>query len=39
MSGTFLATQVTSSVRISTNQNTIVTTTDSGRRQSRQIDG
>ena len=39
MSGTFPATPIPSSVSISTNQNTIVTTTASGRRQSRQIDG
>jgi len=39
MSGTFPASPVPSSVSISTNQNTIVTTTASGRRQSRQIDG
>jgi hypothetical protein len=39
MSGTFPTTPVPSSVSISTNQNTIVTTTASGRRQSRQIDG
>jgi hypothetical protein len=39
MSGTFPTTPIPSSVSISTNQNTIVTTTASGRRQSRQIDG
>ena len=39
MSGTFPASPIPSSVSISTNQNTIVTTTASGRRQSRQIDG
>ena len=38
MSGTFPTTPVPSSVSISTNQNTIVTTTASGRRQARQID-
>jgi hypothetical protein len=39
MSGTFPASPAPRDVAISTNQNTIVTTTASGRRQSRQIDG
>jgi len=39
MSGTFPSTPTTSSVSISSQQNTIVSTTVSGRRQSRQIDG
>jgi hypothetical protein len=39
MSGTFPSTPVPSSVAISSEQNTIVTTTASGRRQARQIDG
>jgi len=39
MSGTFPATPTPSSVTISSNQNTIVSTTVSGRRQARQIDG
>ena len=39
MSGTFPSSPVPRNVAISTNQNTIVTTTASGRRQARQIDG
>jgi hypothetical protein len=39
MSGQFPTSPVPSSVAISSNQNTIVTTTASGRRQARQIDG
>jgi len=39
MSGTFPSTPTTRSVSISSQQNTIVSTTVSGRRQSRQIDG
>jgi hypothetical protein len=39
MSGTFPSTPAPRDVAISSNQNTIVTTTASGRRQSRQIDG
>jgi hypothetical protein len=39
MSGTFPSTPVANSVAISSQQNTIVSTTTSGRRQSRQIDG
>ena len=39
MSGTFPSSPAPSSVTISSNQNTIVTTTASGRRQARQIDG
>jgi hypothetical protein len=39
MSGTFPSSPVAQSVNISSNQNTIVTTTASGRRQARQIDG
>ena len=39
MSGTFPSSPVPRDVAISSNQNTIVTTTASGRRQSRQIDG
>ena len=39
MSGTFPSTPKPSSVSISSNQNTIVSTTVSGRRQARQIDG
>ena len=39
MSGTFPSTPTTSSVSISSQQNTIVSTTVSGRRQARQIDG
>ena len=39
MSGTFPSTPVANSVGISSQQNTIVSTTTSGRRQSRQIDG
>ena len=39
MSGTFPTDPVPSSVSISSNQNTIVSTTVSGRRQARQIDG
>jgi hypothetical protein len=39
MSGTFPSTPAPRDVAISTNQNTIVTTTASGRRQARQIDG
>jgi hypothetical protein len=39
MSGTFPSSPAPRDVAISTNQNTIVTTTASGRRQSRQIDG
>jgi len=39
MSGTFPSSPVPKDVAISTNQNTIVTTTASGRRQARQIDG
>ena len=39
MSGTFPASPAPRDVAISTNQNTIVTTTASGRRQARQIDG
>lgn len=39
MSGTFPSSPAPSSVAISSNQNTIVTTTASGRRQARQIDG
>jgi hypothetical protein len=39
MSGTFPSSPVPRDVAISTNQNTIVTTTASGRRQARQIDG
>jgi hypothetical protein len=39
MSGTFPTNPVPSSVSISSNQNTIVSTTVSGRRQARQIDG
>jgi hypothetical protein len=39
MSGTFPSTPTTSSVSISSQQNTIVSTTASGRRQARQIDG
>ena len=39
MSGTFPASPVASSVSISSQQNTIVSTTTSGRRQARQIDG
>jgi hypothetical protein len=38
MSGTFPSSPAPSSVAISSNQNTIVTTTASGRRQARQID-
>jgi len=38
MSGTFPSSPTPSSVSISSNQNTIVTTTASGRRQARQID-
>jgi len=39
MSGTFPSSPAPSSVSISSNQNTIVSTTSSGRRQARQIDG
>ena len=39
MSGTFPSSPAPKDVAISTNQNTIVTTTASGRRQARQIDG
>jgi hypothetical protein len=39
MSGTFPSTPTTRSVSISSQQNTIVSTTVSGRRQARQIDG
>jgi len=39
MSGTFPSSPAPRDVAISSNQNTIVTTTASGRRQSRQIDG
>jgi len=39
MSGTFPSSPAPSSVSISSNQNTIVSTTVSGRRQARQIDG
>jgi hypothetical protein len=39
MSGTFPSTPVASSIAISSEQNTIVSVTTSGRRQSRQIDG
>jgi hypothetical protein len=39
MSGTFPTTPTPRDVAISSNQNTIVTTTASGRRQARQIDG
>jgi hypothetical protein len=39
MSGTFPASPAPRDVAISSNQNTIVTTTASGRRQARQIDG
>ena len=39
MSGTFPSSPAPSSVTISSNQNTIVSTTSSGRRQARQIDG
>ena len=39
MSGTFPTDPIPSSVSISSNQNTIVSTTVSGRRQARQIDG
>ncbi len=39
MSGTFPSSPIPKDVAISTNQNTIVTTTASGRRQARQIDG
>ena len=39
MSGTFPTSPAPKDVAISTNQNTIVTTTASGRRQARQIDG
>lgn len=39
MSGTFPSSPTTKDVTISSNQNTIVTTTASGRRQARQIDG
>jgi hypothetical protein len=39
MSGTFPSSPVPRDVAISSNQNTIVTTTASGRRQARQIDG
>jgi hypothetical protein len=39
MSGTFPASPVASSASISSQQNTIVSTTTSGRRQARQIDG
>ena len=39
MSGTFPSSPVTQSVSISSQQNTIVSTTVSGRRQARQIDG
>ena len=39
MSGTFPSSPAPRDVAISTNQNTIVTTTASGRRQARQIDG
>ncbi len=39
MSGTFPSSPIPRDVAISTNQNTIVTTTASGRRQARQIDG
>ena len=39
MSGTFPTSPAPRDVAISTNQNTIVTTTASGRRQARQIDG
>ena len=39
MSGTFPSTPAPRDVAISSNQNTIVTTTASGRRQARQIDG
>jgi len=39
MSGTFPSSPAPSGVAISSNQNTIVTTTASGRRQARQIDG
>ena len=39
MSGTFPSSPAPSSVAISSEQNTIVTTTASGRRQARQIDG
>jgi hypothetical protein len=39
MSGTFPSTPATKSVGISSKQNTIVSTTTSGRRQARQIDG
>jgi hypothetical protein len=39
MSGTFPSSPIAESIVISSNQNTIVTTTASGRRQARQIDG
>ena len=39
MSGTFPSTPTTNAVSISSQQNTIVSTTSSGRRQARQIDG
>ena len=39
MSGTFPSSPAPRDVAISSNQNTIVTTTASGRRQARQIDG
>ena len=39
MSGTFPSTPTTKAVSISSQQNTIVSTTVSGRRQARQIDG
>jgi hypothetical protein len=39
MSGTFPSSPIPRDVAISSNQNTIVTTTASGRRQARQIDG
>ena len=39
MSGTFPTSPKASSVAISTKQNTIISTTTSGRRQARQIDG
>ena len=39
MSGIFPATPIATSVSISSEQNTIVSVTTSGRRQSRQIDG
>jgi len=39
MSGTFPSTPTTKTVSITSQQNTIVSTTSSGRRQARQIDG